>query len=152
MAQYEQQGEACRNIILVKKNVPETWESRLLEITEVLSRIFEHAENGEVDKAVRACLRVSRYIKDYFHTALFLQELNDDRKVTLRVFLDDTSHLKKEAQTYLYDKSLKDWIASRTLPYSFGKDETYGDDKTVLNIAVGEIPAELEQWKRSVPS
>ncbi len=63
--------------------------------SELLSRIFDHVENGDVDKAVRASLRLSRQIDDYINTALFLRDLIDDTSEIFRVLSDDTSHLRK---------------------------------------------------------
>jgi len=62
--------------------------------SELLSRIFDHVENGDVDKAVRASLRLSRQIGDYINTALFLRDLIDDTSEIFRVLSDDTSHLR----------------------------------------------------------
>ena len=63
---------------------------------ELLDRIFDHVENGEVEKATRSCLRLSRHIGDHMNTALFLMELIDDKKEVTRILYDDTSQLKEE--------------------------------------------------------
>jgi hypothetical protein len=120
-----------------------------MNTTEVLSRIFDHVENGDVDKAVRASLRLSRHIGDHMNTALFLRELTDDRKEIARVLFDDTNHLKKEAQKYLYDQAFERWLNSRTLPFSISSDSN-GVEKNVLVVSVGEFPAELEQCEKSI--
>jgi hypothetical protein len=120
-----------------------------LELADALDRIFDHVENGDVDKAVRACLRVSRHIKDYMHTALFLFELIDDRKEVQRVLMDDTSHLKLEAQKYIFTTTHERWLQSRTLPYSFGTSDS-GGQKNILISSVGEFPGEIEQCERYI--
>lgn len=120
-----------------------------MEQTELLQRIFDHIENGDIDKAVRACLRLSRHIGDHMSTALFLRELIDDRKEIARILFDDTSHLKEEAQKYLYEQSLKRWLNSRTLPFLLGSRDDE-ENKDVLVISVGEFPAELEQCEKSI--
>ena len=71
-----------------------------MDINALLQRIFEHVEDGEVDKAVRACLRLSRHVRDYMNSALFLRELVDKKSEIARLLLDDTSELKEEAQKY----------------------------------------------------
>ena len=118
--------------------------------TSLLSRIFDHVEHGEVDKAVRASLRLSRHIGDHMNSALFLRELLEDRKEIARVLFDDTSHLKEEAQKYLHKHSFDRWLQSRTLPFGFGRNDEDGQEKNVLVTSVGEFPAELEQCERSI--
>ena len=71
--------------------------------TDLIQRIFDHVENGDVDKAVRAALRLSRHISDHINTALFLRELVDDKDEITRAIYDDTSHLKREAQKFVYE-------------------------------------------------
>ncbi|MFZ6747514.1 hypothetical protein [Undibacterium sp. Ren11W] len=116
----------------------------------LLSRIFDHVENGEVDKAVRTCLRLSRHIGDHMNTALFLRELLDDKKEIERVLFDETSHLKEEAQKYISKQSFERWLNSRTLPFSMTQSTSDGEERNVLVISVGEFPAELEQCEKSI--
>lgn len=115
-----------------------------MDIEATLGRIFEHIENGDVDKAVRGCLRVSRHIKDYFHTAIFLRELIDDRKEISRILLDDTSHLKDDAQKLLLQTSLEQWLDSRTIEHTLETSKS-DNDKKVFVISVGEFSSDLEQ-------
>jgi hypothetical protein len=117
---------------------------------ELVQRIYDHVEQGEVDKAVRASLRLSRYIGDHMNTALFLRELVDDKHEIARVIFDDTSHLKEEAQKYLLTRSFERWLKSRTLPYSLAGSETDENPKNVLVISVGEFPEELRQCEKSI--
>lgn len=118
--------------------------------SELLRRIFDHIENGDVDKAVRASLRLSRLIGDHMNTALFLRELLDDKKEIGLVLLDDTSHLKEEAYKYLYKRSFERWLESRTLPFSVSGDDARDEAKNVLVISVGELPEELRQCEKSI--
>lgn len=120
-----------------------------MDTAEALERIFLHIENGDVDKAVRTCLRVSRHIKDYFHTAIFLRELIDDKKEITRVLLDDTSHLKEDAQKFILETSFEYWLDSRTFEQTSDAPTSEGEKK-VLVISVGEFPAELEQCERYI--
>jgi hypothetical protein len=117
---------------------------------DLLNRIFDHIEKGEVDKAVRACLRLSRHIDDHMNTSLFLRELLDDKNEIARVLYDETNHLKEEAQKYLFTHSFERWLKSRTLPFSMGISAAGKEERNVLVISVGEFPAELEQCERSI--
>jgi dsDNA-binding SOS-regulon protein len=121
-----------------------------MNTNELVQRIFDHVENGDVDKAVRASLRLSRQIGDYMNTAIFLHELIDDRTEIARVIYDDTSHLKEEAQKYLFEHSYDRWLNSRTLPKGYSLPSSDGEEKNVLAISVGDFPAELEQCERSI--
>lgn len=120
-----------------------------MELVEVLSRIFDHIENGDVDKAVRACLRVSRHIKDYMHTAWFLFELIDDRNEVQRVLMDDTSHLKLEAQKHIFMTTHERWLQSRTLPFSLGIGKS-DEKRNILICSVGEFLGDIEQCERYI--
>lgn len=121
-----------------------------MQPADLLSRIFDHVENGEVDKAVRASLRLSRHIGDYMSTATFLRELIDSKDEISRVLFDDTSHLKDEAQKYLYETSFKRWLKSRTLDFSIATVQVGEENKNVMVISVGEFQAELEPCEKSI--
>lgn len=120
-------------------------------IEELLEKIYEHINNGEVDKAVMSCLRLSRRINDYLNTAIFLHELigYSDRKEIARVIFDDTSHLKVEAQKYFFEKSGEIWLKSRTLNQT-DNEETDNEEEKICVISVNQIPIELEQCEKSI--
>lgn len=118
--------------------------------SELLQRIFDHVERGDVDKAVRTSLRLSRHIGDHMNTALFLRELLDDRTEIARVLHDDTPHLKEEAQKFLYEQSFKRWLKSRTLPFSFGATTDDDDERNVFVTSIGEFPEDLAQIEKSI--
>lgn len=117
---------------------------------DLLERIFGYVEQSEVEKAVRACLRLSRHIGDYMSTALFLHELFEHRKEVIRVLFDETSHLKDDAQRYVYQQSLERWLQSRTLPFGVGVNAADGESKNVLVTPVGEFSADIEQCEKSI--
>jgi hypothetical protein len=73
---------------------------------EAIARIYEHLENDHVEKAVMGCLRVARAAKDYLNAAIFLRELYPNKTEVVRALYDDTAHLNKEAQKFLYETSL----------------------------------------------
>lgn len=118
--------------------------------TELTQRIFDHIENGDVDKAVRASLRLSRQIRDHINTALFLRELIDDQHEITRVLLDDTSHLKEEAQKFILKHSWDRWLKCRTVPFSMtGNDEDLENNNVVVTSA-GELLEEIRQLELSI--
>jgi len=119
--------------------------------SELVTRIFDHVENGDVDKAVRASLRLSRHLNDHMSTALFLRDLVEDRVEVSRVLYEDVSHLKEEAFSYLMSQSAERWLDSRTLPFGPNGATAVGDDtKRVLIVSVGDFPAELDQCEKSI--
>lgn len=120
-----------------------------IDYTAAINRVYEHIEDDHADKAVMTCLRIARNLQDHIFTAIFLRELYPGRREFIRVLLDDTSHLKREAQEFLDKTSLENWLDTHTLDYSLAVDE-HGKEKNVLAIGVGEIRPELEQWDRSI--
>jgi len=83
----------------------------------IIYRVYDHVENGDADKAVFACLRLSRSLNDVFNTLGFLKELDPDRTQYDQAFYDETKKFKKDAREKLW-KTLSDrWIDSRTLQF-----------------------------------
>ena len=123
-----------------------------MNLNAIIARIYEHLENDDVEKAVMACLRVARHSKDYLNAAGFMRELNPNKDEVGRLVYDDTSHLAKEAQEFVWTKSLDRWLTTHNLDFSFEDDDHLpeGDRRTVLKVAVGEIEAELDQWEKSI--
>jgi predicted CopG family antitoxin len=117
---------------------------------DLLERIFGYVEQSEVEKAARTCLRLSRHIGDHMNTALFLHELFEEKKEIIRVLFDETSHLKEDAQRYVYQQALERWLQSRSLTYGFGVNSVDGESKNVLVIPVGEFSTEIEQCEKSI--
>jgi len=120
-----------------------------MDYTAAINRVFEHLENDDVEKAVMTCLRIARNLHDHFYAAIFLREFYPVRREFIRVLYDETSHLKKEAQKFLDEKSLEYWLDIHTLDFSLAIDDD-DEEKNILAIGVGEIKTELEQWERSI--
>jgi predicted DNA binding CopG/RHH family protein len=120
-----------------------------MDYATVIERVYEHIENGNVDKAVMGCLRIARHLKDYLYVAIFFREMYPNNKELMRVIYDDTSHLKKETQKFLYERSLEYWLESHTLDYSLGTDDS-GEERNIFKIGVGELDSELEQCERMI--
>lgn len=113
---------------------------------EIIERIYDHVENDDVDKAVFACLRLSRSIGDVFNTLLFLKELRPDKKQSEQAFYDEVKDLKKEAQEFLWKTVTDHWIEGRTLEYSMTDDS----EKRVMIMGVGEMKKEIVHLKETI--
>lgn len=120
-----------------------------MDYAAIINRVYEHIENGHVDKAIMGCLRIARHLKDYLYAAVFLREMYPSRQELARFLQEDTSHLKEEAQKFLWDQSAKYWLETHTLDFSLGPNDN-GEKLNVLKIGVGELDPELEQWERSI--
>jgi hypothetical protein len=123
-----------------------------MDVGAVIARIYEHLENDDVEKAVMACLRASRHSKDYLNAAGFMRELHPDKDEVGRMIYDDTNHLTKDAQKFVWEKSLDRWLNTHDLGFSFENDAHLpkGEQRTVLKVAAGEIEHELDQWEKSI--
>lgn len=55
-----------------------------MDYASAIERIYEHIENGHVDKAVMGCIRVARHLKDYLSAATFLREMYPTKKEVAR--------------------------------------------------------------------
>lgn len=119
-----------------------------MEYVNTIARIYEHLEEGHVEKAVMGCLRLARHLKDYVASAIFLRELCPDKREIGRVLNDDAAHLKAETQKYLFELSLHRWLEVHSLDFSLDEDD--GEERNILRVAVGEIEAELDQWERAI--
>lgn len=112
----------------------------------LIERIYDHVENDDVDKAVFACMRLSRSIGDVFNTLLFLKELRPDKKQSDQAFYDEVKDLKKEAQEFLWKTVGEHWLEGRTLGYRITDDP----DKTVLVMGVGEMKKEIDNLRETI--
>src|SRR5881275_1659307 len=105
-----------------------------MDYAATIDRIYEHIENGHVDKAVMGCVRVARHLKDYLSAATFLREMYPTKKEVARVLLDDTNHLTKDAQQFIWDTSLSRWLELHTLDYALGGTNKDGEERNVFAI------------------
>lgn len=103
------------------------------------------------------CLRVARTVKDYLNAAIFLRELYPSKNEVVRALYDDISHLNKEAQKFLLEKSLERWIELHTMDFSFPSDdgeddadEPEGERRTLFKVAAGELDAKRQQAERAI--
>ncbi len=120
-----------------------------MDYAAAIKQIYAHLESDHVDKAVMACLRIARSLQDYLYAAVFQYELYPSKRELIRVLYHETSHLKEEAQKYLFEKSLEYWVDTHELGFSLGPDDD-GQERTLLAIAAGEIDGELEQWEGAI--
>lgn len=123
-----------------------------MDHADAVARIYEYLEKDQVEKAVMGCLRLARSAKDYLNAAILLRELYPDRNEVARVLLDDTAHLKQEAQKFILRTSAERWLEAHTLDMDFSGDEDVdeGNKRNVLKVAAGEIDSELDQWERAI--
>jgi hypothetical protein len=124
-----------------------------MDYERALTRIYEHIENDEIEKALMGCLRIARTTKIYLNAAIFTRELNPNGHEVGRVLFNDSSHLKAEEQKFILETSLKRWLEIHKLDFNFGGKEEDGDEDdkpNVLRVSIGEIEPELEQWERSI--
>lgn len=112
----------------------------------LIDRIYDHVESGAVDKATVACLRLARKIGDSFSVIIFLRELYPDRHQLKVAFFDETQHLQKEAQDFLWKTTQDRWLEERSLDYSLVDDEYMN----VLAMGVGALICEVEQMEKSI--
>lgn len=106
----------------------------------LIERIYDHIEDDDIDKAVFACIRLSRSIGDVFNTLLFLKELRPDEKQSDQAFYDEVKDLKEEAQEFIWKTVNEHWLQGRNLDYSITGDP----DKTVIAMGVGEMKKEID--------
>ncbi len=115
--------------------------------SEILKSIYSYLDSVEVDRAVMACLRLSRLQEDYINTGVFIRELTSDHKDANRTIFDDTNRLTDEAQKFILENSGERWLKSRTIEAVSGGQEL--DPVTVIT-PIGEILAEIEQAEKSI--
>jgi len=120
-----------------------------MDYTAAIERVYDHLENDHVDKAVMTCLRIARNLQDYLYAAAFLREMYPNKRECMRILYDDTSHLKKEAQKYIWEQSIEYWLDTHTFDFALSTDDD-GEEKNVLAVAITEIDPDLEQWERSI--
>ncbi len=117
------------------------------EYIELVNRIYDYVETGEVDKAVFACLRLSRNMQDKFNTILFIRELYPDKRQFTKAFGEETDRFSEEVKEYLWTETLEHWIDERTMRFSLAEDDP---DKTVLGLGVGELLREVEHIRKVI--
>jgi hypothetical protein len=118
-----------------------------MSVAQLIDRILNHCEDGNVDKATLACLRLARSVDDTYSVVLFLRELYPDRRQLEAAFYDATKHLKNEARKFVWENTFEHWLDERTLDYSLDSDDP---EKKVLGIGVGDLKLEIEQLEQSI--
>src|SRR4051794_7150704 len=108
-----------------------------------IERIYEYVNDGEIDRAVMACLRIARHRKDYVSAAVFLREMYPEKSEAMRALQDDLQTLNKETQEFIFKQSLEQWLDVHSLDFDFTGDPE--GDRKVFKVGVGEISAEIEQ-------
>lgn len=124
-----------------------------MDIEKAVARVYEHLEEDRVESAVMGCLRIARAAKDFLNSAIFLRELYPNKKEVVRALYEETSPLNKEAQKFIFDKSLDRWLELHSVEMATSDEDRHkpeGDRRNVLMVAAGELQAELDQWERAI--
>ncbi len=117
------------------------------ENIDLINRVYDYVEAGEIDKAVFACLRLSRNMNDPFNIIIFLRELYPDRKQLTTAFYEETNRFKDEVKEYLWKETGEHWLAERTVQFTINLDEP---DKTVLALGVGDMQNEIFDIQQTI--
>lgn len=107
----------------------------------IIGRIHDHIENGDIDKAVIACLRLARCIGDHFNAVMFLREMRPDQHQLRQQFADEVKTLSDHAQQYVWQTTGDNWLEEHTVDTPPIPDEP---DKTVMGMGIGEMFRELK--------
>jgi len=113
---------------------------------EIIEKIFAHIENGDIDKAVYACLRLSRKQGDIFNTIIFLRELFPDRNQFNYAFVDETIKLNEETRNDLWKKTFDHWLEERTVDANLINNL----EESVIAMGVGDIQKEITLIKERI--
>lgn len=120
-----------------------------MQTDRLIERIYANVEDGAIDKAVFACVRLARDIGDLFNLVIFIRELSADKKQFASTFGDETRSLNDDACKFLWETSHDHWVAERTLDHPLGGED---DDKkrNILILGVGELQRELEHFEQCI--
>jgi hypothetical protein len=121
----------------------------IMDYAAAIKTVYDHLDNDHVDKAVMMCLRIARNLQDFLYAAVFVREMQPNDKECTRILVDDTRHLKTEAQDHIRKRSIDYWLETHTLDFSIGTNDQ-GEEKNVFAIGIAEIDPELEQWEREI--
>lgn len=120
-----------------------------MDYTAAIQSGYASLDADNVGNAVNTCLRIARHLQDHMNAAAFLREYYPGNREFIRVLYDDTSHLSRDAQKYLYDKSLDCFLETRKLDFSLGTTED-GEELTILSAGIGEFDSEIDQLERMI--
>lgn len=114
---------------------------------ELVERVHQHVEAGEVDKAVVVCLRLARLINDTANVVMFLRELHPDVPQLRSAIRDETQHLSEATRQQLWSWTLERWIEERTVSQVLSPDDA---NRNVLGIGVGELRHEVDNMEKCI--
>lgn len=117
-----------------------------MDLRDIIQKVYDELEHDRVENALMLCVRLARGIQDHLYSAIFLRE-TDGMAPLLRALHNDWKELKQEAIDFIQRRSLEYWLQTRTMDFSFGRDEK-GDEMNVLAVAVGELDSDLAQLER----
>lgn len=114
---------------------------------DLLERVYEFVEEGQIDKAVLVCLRLARANGDTFNTIMFLRELHPDVTQLQSAFREETQHLNDETRQQLWKVTQDRWIEERTVANFLLPGE---EDRNVFAMGAGELCRDIEQMEKSI--
>ncbi|MGL1935326.1 MAG: hypothetical protein OCD01_09905 [Fibrobacterales bacterium] len=109
---------------------------------DLINKVYDHVESGEIDKAVFTCVRLARKCKDTFSTVIFLRELTTDERQLQTALYDEIRLFKKEAQKYAWDKSYEMWLEERELDFDINMND---GPKSILKSGIGDLQKQVKQ-------
>lgn len=118
-----------------------------MDARELVERVYDHVETGDVDKAVMVCLRLARKLGDTFNIITFLRELYPDRHQLNVEFHEETQNLKKESQEFLWKTTQNRWLEERSSISNVSVDIK---EDEVLAMGVSELVHEIERMEKTV--
>lgn len=114
----------------------------------IIQKIYDQLEDDRVDNAAMACLRLARGMKDYIHAAIFLFELYPEGKEMMRMLSNDISHLKQDAQIFIFEHAQERWVDTRS--YSNGDSDELADGDQILTLSALEFDVALEALRGAI--
>ena len=114
---------------------------------ELIAKIYTCIEDGAIDKAVFTCLRLARNIDDIYNLVIFLREVSDDQKQFELSFVNETNTLNKDAQSYLWEKTLEYYVAERKIDLI---DPSGKKNETVANSGIGELQRDIKHIEECI--
>lgn len=114
---------------------------------EIIRRIHDHIDNGDIDKAVIACLRLSRCIGDHFNAVMFLREMRPDHHQFEQQFSDEVKSLSIAAQKHVWRTTGECWLEEHTVDAPPNPDKP---DNTVIGMGIGEMLRGLKDIERTI--
>jgi hypothetical protein len=117
---------------------------------ELVERVYDHVEKGEVDKAVFACVRLSRSINDLIPLFIFLRELSASDDQYMADLVQETHTLNEEARQYLYKTAQDSWLKRRTLEVPDSNNRRDEGSEKTLTGGIADLQRDVELFTGAI--